>query len=90
VDVDMRDFLARSHAVVNHDQEILGVKHHAETSLCFGDTVHQHPPFVGQKVGQTGHTTLRDHEGVARSPWKHVEESVPSISTGNGVRRKFA
>jgi hypothetical protein len=51
VDVNVGDFLARTNAVVDQDKEIFGVKHLAETALCLGHTVHQHPSFIRQKIG---------------------------------------
>jgi hypothetical protein len=90
VNVDVRNFLARPGTVVDQDKEIFGVKHLAEAALCLGHAVHQHAPFIGQKVDQTWHATLRDHKGMARAPWKHIKERVPSFTAGHGVRWEVA
>ena len=88
--MDVGDFLARPDAVVDQDKEIFGIKHLAEAALCLGHAVHQDTTFIGQKVGQARHATLGDHKGMARAPWKHIKERVPSFAPGHGVRWKVA
>ena len=82
--------LPSSCSIVHQDEEILGVKHGTQAALCLGHTVHQGPALLGPEVGQSGHASFGNDEGVPRSSWKDVKEGVPAFATGHRMGRKFA
>ena len=90
VHVHVWHLLTRTGSIMDQNQKVLCVKNGTQTTLCFSHAVHQEPALLRPEVSQSGHTSFRNDKGVTRPPREDVKESVPALTTCNGMGWKAA